>query len=236
MPKQTRLDESAAIYQQRKKQSEKEKLKDMNLRNKMAYLWEYYHIVILLITAAIIIAIYTIYSILTPNVHPRFYAAIVNSNIITDQVQEYGQDFADYLQLDPKTENVIMNDNLTVSMGSDFATNMQEVLTAYIASREVDVIIAPETDFKGYIQSEYFINLSDELPTDVYSMLTDYFYLSSAPSDPEQNAYGIYLSDTDLFQDASYNDDPYILGIVANYTHKEDTVKFIKYLFKNLND
>jgi hypothetical protein len=97
---------------------------------------------------------------------------------------------------------------------------------------EIDVIIAPESLFKQYTDNGYFAALSDELPTDVYCSLTDSFFLSGTSDDPEKNAYGIYLTNSDLFKNVTYNDEPYVLGILQNYPHKENTVEFIRYLFK----
>ena len=234
MPKQTRLDEKAAIYQPRKMQTEKEKLKDMPLRKKFSYLWEYYKLPGVVILAAISLTAYIIYLIITPNVYTKFNATILDSTVNIDAVAKYGQDFSEYLKLDPKTEIVVLNDALNSSFGLDYASNIQQTVSTYIAAQEIDVIIAPVTEFEGYAYSEYFAKLSDELPTDVYSELTDYFYITNVEGDPDKNAYGIYLTDSDLFKNATYEDEPYVLGIVANYQNKENTIEFIKYLFKDL--
>ena len=234
MPKQTKLDEHAVIYQPRKLQTEKEKLKGMPFRDKLSYLREYYKLHAAVAIAVIAIIIYMIYQIITPNVHTRFYAAILDSTINIDTMANYGQDFSDFLQLEPKTEIVTLNDSMNSSIGIEYAANMRGIITTYVAAKEVDVIIAPESEFASYAYSEYFVKLSDELPTDVYSQLTDYFYLTNVEEDPEKNAYGIYLTDTSLFKGATYEDEPYVLGIVANYPHKDNTIKFIKYLFKDL--
>lgn len=233
MQKKTRLDDRATIYQPRKEQTEKEKLKDMKFKDKLSYLWEYYKIEGTILFIVIFLAIYGIYQIITPNVHTKLYAAIINSTVPTDIVQDYGDEFASFQKMDPKTEEVVMNDTLSATSSSDYATNLQQALVAFIAAKEVDVIIVPETEFKSYVGAGYFAKLSDELPTDVYSSLTDYFYISSTPDDAEKSAYGIYLTNSDLFKDATYKGDPYVIGIVANYQHKDNTVAFIKYLFKN---
>lgn len=232
MPNQTRLDESADIYQPRKEQSEKEKLKDMKFSDKLSYLWEYYKIHAAVTIAVIGLASYLIYQIVTPDIKPQFYAAIINSAVNPDTMVQFKTDFADYLQLDPKRQSIDLNDTFYLSTGSEYVSEMQQVLTTYIAAGQVDVIIAPESTFKDYAANGYMAKLSDELPTDVYSSLTDNFYISGTTDDPEKNAYGIYLSDTSLFKGVTYNGEPYILGIIPNYPHEDNTIEFIKYLFK----
>ena len=53
MPKQTRLDDNAAIYQPRKEKSEKEKLRELPWSKKFEYMWEYYKVHALIIVAIV---------------------------------------------------------------------------------------------------------------------------------------------------------------------------------------
>ncbi len=232
MPKQTKLDEHAVIYQPRKVLTEKEKLKDMNFNDKVSYLWEYYKVHAMVTIAAAALIIYFIHEIVTPDIKPQFYAALINSTVDSETLQEYSDSFSEYLELDPTRQSVELNDQFYFSTTSDYASQMQQILSTYIAASEVDVIIAPETDFQSYASNAFMAKLSDELPTDVYSSLTDYFYITDTTEDAEKNAYGIYLNNTDLFKDLEYNGEPYVLGIIPNYMHGDNTVEFISYLFK----
>lgn len=235
MPKQTKLDEQAVIYQPRTKQTEKEKLKDMSFSDKFSYLWEYYKIHAAVAVAVTALLIYMIHEIVTPDVKPALYAAIINSAVDPTALEQYEADFGNSIQINPKRESVELNDTFFISDESSSMTNMQQVLTTYIAAGEIDVIIAPESRFKSYAYFGYISKLSDELPTDVYSSLTDYFMVSDTEEDTTKNAYGIYLTDSDLFKDLTYVSEPYILGIVPNYSHEDVTIDFIRYLFKNMN-
>ncbi|HHV13554.1 MAG TPA: hypothetical protein GXX75_25140 [Clostridiales bacterium] len=232
MPKQSRLEEPVTIYQPRELPSEKEKLKNMSLMGKLDYLWEYYKIHALGGILAIAVIIYVIYQVVTPNISTQFYAAIIDNALPPETIEAYTNGFSDHLALDPKLEDIQINDTFYMSGGNNY--NMQQALTAYIAAREVDVIIAPESSFLNYARNDYFTKLSEALPTDIYSSLTDSFLLSDTNGDPDKNAYGIYLNDSDLFKGITYDGEPYVLGIVANYPHKENTVEFIHYLFKDL--
>lgn len=235
MPKQTKLDEQAAIYQPRTKQTEKEKLKDMSLGDKLSYLWEYYKVHAAVAIAVMLLLIYMIHEIVTPNIKPAFYAAIINSAVDPKVLEQYKTDFSNSLQLNPKRESVDLNDTFFISDTDTSMSNMQQVLTTYIAAGEVDVIIAPESQFKNYAYYGYLSKLSDELPTDVYSSLTDSLMVSDTEEDTTKNAYGIYLTNSDLFKNLTYNSEPYVLGIIPNYPHEDTTIDFIRYLFKNVN-
>jgi hypothetical protein len=231
MPKETRLEEDAVIYQPRQKLTEKQKLKDMSFQEKMSYLWEYYKIHAAVAIAVISLIIYLIYELMTPDIKTQFYAAIIN-NTISDQVwDQYTTSFEDYLNLNPKTEAVQLNYNFYLNTSSDYAMNMQQALSTYIAAGEVDVIIAPESSFKEYAYYGFMEKISDQIPTDLYASLTDNVYMSDTEEDPEKDVYGIYLTDTKLFQENANNTDPYILGIIANSGHKENAVEFLRMLY-----
>ena len=232
MPKQTKLDENADIYQPRKEQTEKEKLKEMNFHDKLNYLWEYYRFHAAIAITVIALIMYIAFKFTHPDIKPEFYAAIINSTVDNDTLEKYKSDFAQVLKLDSKRQSVELNTSFYVATDNEFAANSQEVLMTYMAAGEIDVIIAPESIFKQYAYIGDFAKLSDELPTDVYSSLTDNFFISDQEEDPEKNAYGIYLGSSDLFNNLTYGGEPYILGIIINHRPEDETIEFIKYLFK----
>lgn len=231
MPKQTRLSEDASIYQQRQELTEKDKLKDMSRRGKLAYLWEYYRIHALVILLAIGFAVYIIYSIVTPKVETELYAAIINNTISDEIWEQYQTDVSDYLKLDPKRQDVILNRGFYLNGETEYAMNMQTALMAYVSAGDVDLLIAPESQFQQYTNNGFNDKLYDDLPTDLYSELTDRLYVTSTEDDPEESAYGIYLTDTKLFSEYADNTEPYILGIIVNSSHKENAIEFIRMLF-----
>lgn len=232
IPKQTKLDDDAYIYQEHKQQTEREKLQNMSFQDKLSYLWDYYKLQALAIVAVIALIIYFIYNILHPDIVPRFYAAMINNTISQDVLDKYNADFSKHLKLDSKRESVIFNNNFNFTMDDTYSANMKEALTAYISNHEVDVIIAPKSYFRKYAYYGFLNKLSDKLPTDVYSALTDKFYEANTQDNKkEKDVYGIYLSDTALYKKYANNTDPYILGIVAGSKHEDNTIEFIRYLF-----
>lgn len=239
MPKSTRLDDSADIYQPRTEKTEKEKLKDMNLKEKLAYLWEYYKIHALVIIGVVALIIYIVREIVTPDINTVFNAVVINSPVDSIEMQKFADSFGQHLQLDPRRENVTINDGFYTD--SVMANSALSAIPAYIAGKILDVIIAPESEIQPYAANGYLKKLSEALPTDIYSSLTDYFYMSELNDDPdnpdnfvssEESPYGIYLDNTKLFKGRKYNSESYVLGIVVNSQHTDNAVEFIKYLFE----
>lgn len=234
MAKKSVLDDNAEIYKIKKKKTEKEKLKDLSPNGRITYLWEYYRFHALGVILALAIIFYIVYEIANPDAEAIFYAALINNTIDKEAIDEVSKEFSDALQLNPDTESIMFNTSLY--FGNELEYNVsnatsRQVLATYVAAQEVDVIIAPESEFKSYAYNGYFDRISSQLPTDLYTKLSDYFYFSDQEDDPEKNVYGIYLTDTELFANQAVNTDPYILGIVANSEHKGNSIEFLRYLF-----
>jgi hypothetical protein len=233
MPKETKLDESAVIYQPRQELTEKQKLMDMSAKGRISYLWEYYRVPALVVVAVIALSSYFIYEFIKPDIETQFYAAIINNSISDEVWEQYTTDFTEYLELDPKTEDVLLNRNFYLNSSGDYAMNMQQALSTYIAAGEIDVVIAPESTFKEYAYFGFFEKISNQIPTDLYTSLTDYVFLSDTEEEPEKNVYGIYLTDTKLFAENANNTDPYVMGILANSNHKENAAEFLRMLYND---
>lgn len=105
-------------------------------------------------------------------------------------------------------------------------------LSTYIAAGEIDIIITTEELFDNYVNSEFFDNLEDLLPTDVFGNLSDKLYFATIEEVGESKPYGIYLDDLPFFQDYP-SDEPRILGIVVNSSYKNNCVSALRYLFDN---
>ncbi|TAH74908.1 MAG: hypothetical protein EWM47_01125 [Anaerolineaceae bacterium] len=233
MSKKTRLGEDAAIYQKHEKQSEKEKLRDMPWKKKMSYLWEYYRLHALLFIAAAAFISYSIYTFTKPKIATRLHAVIINNTVEPQIWDDYSEKITDYLELDTLAEDVRLNYSFYYNGAADYEANMRQAFGVYLAASEIDVVIAPMSEFSLYVKNGFFTPLSDQLPTDLYSSLTDKFYLTDTEDNPKVAAYGIYMKDTKIYRDHSISteDDPVLIGIIANSTNKENSVDFIRYLF-----
>ncbi len=233
MFKKTRLDEDASIYQKNDNLSEKEKLKDMPWKKKLSYLWDYYRYQVLLIIVLAVFISYTIYTFTKPKVETKLYATIINNTVEPELWDDYSEKIAEYFELDTLTEDVVLNYSFYYNGDLEYASNMRQAFGVYLAAAEIDLVIAPISEFSNYTSYGFLAPLSDYLPTDLYSSLADKFYLSDTEDNAKLAAYGIYLKDTKLYREHSLPtyDDPVLIGIIANSIHKEKAVEFIRYLF-----
>ncbi len=233
--KQTRLDDNASIYERRNPKSERQKLSEMNGREKWQYFKDYYFKKTVISVLLISLVGYFLYTVLSPKPETVLHIACANYQFSEEQIEQLEQEVADYLGINPNTQEVLFDPSYILS---DFDYSSAEKLSVLAFARELDVLIVPESKFQEYAFSGSLWSLSDQLPTDLYSALSDKFYLSQLRQDEEsyENAtgpsyvFGIYLDEVELFKNYP-TEDPPVLGIVLSGENNENAVEFIRYLF-----
>lgn len=229
MAKETRLDESAEIYKPRDNRTEKQKLKDMTFQEKLVHINAYYKYKIIAVLAIVGVLSTLFYTIFSPKDETVFNAAIINQSLDTAKKNDFITDFGKYLNL-KKDQNIVLDDSYYMDDVSGSSASIQKLQT-YVYVNQIDVIIADESVFKDYAKYGYFDNLTELLPTDLYSKFTNNLYMGSTDDDKEEKAYGIYLTDNNMLRDLGIVSEKPVLGIVANSKYKENSYSFLRYIF-----
>ncbi|BCN29710.1 hypothetical protein [Anaeromicropila herbilytica] len=232
MAKETRLDESAQIYQPRDNRTEKQKLHDMTFHEKLEHINAYYKYKIIAVVVVVIFIISVLHTVLTPKDATIFNAAIINQSLDSNKKSEFITDFGKYINISKK-QNIVLDDSYFMSDKDTpitVSSAAREKLQTYVYANQIDVVIADESDFKAYANAEYFDNLADRLPTDLYSKLTDKLYFTNTEDDKSEKAYGIYLTDNQVIRDLGILAKKPVLGIVSNSKYKDNSISFLKYI------
>ncbi|MBO5197487.1 MAG: extracellular solute-binding protein [Lachnospiraceae bacterium] len=238
MPKQTRLNDSAEIYNRhREEKTEKEKWSEMNRKERYEYFKSYYLPKIALIATIIVLVGSLLYSMLKPKPDTLIYAAIFDYAMTEDMVDTIETEFSEYINLDPETQEIYFDTSFVLSFDDDYS--LHQKLSTYLFAGEIDVMIGSESQIKQHIQSGYITPLSEQLPTELYTALKDCFVYASVPVTDdlgnitewgEEKVYGLYLDGCAIYDGYTLIERP-ILAIVANSDQKDNAVEFIKYLF-----
>lgn len=229
------LDDNASIYSRRDKKSEKQKLNEMSFSEKISYLKTYYLTKTIVIIVIIGFVGYLGYSLLSPKAENVLYTAIINYALTEEEASKLQDDFSNLLELNPEKET--MNFDASYYLGlngdvSEYTLSTEQKLTTYLFAGEIDVIIAPEADFKKYASFGYLSKLTDELPTDLCTQLASSFFYSTTEDNKASGAYGIYLENAELYDITGKVIENPMIGIVVNSENKQNAVKLIRYLFQ----
>lgn len=233
--KKTALSDEASIYYHTGEVlSEKEKWKSMSGRQRWEYFKSYY---LMKLIVAIVIAGFAgslLYSILSPKPETVFYAAVINSAMNMQQIEQVQPEFEAYISLDPETQEILFDE------GYYFYEREYESLqkfATYSAVGQIDVTVMPLSVFEKYAPAGYFAETAEKLPTDLYLELSDYLVESGRFGDDgtilegSEAVYGIRIDGTWLYEEVSVTE-PVILAISSASKNEENVIEFLRYLFK----
>lgn len=230
MAKETRLDESAQIYQPREKQSDRAKFKEMNRKQKFTYFKDYYLMKCFFVLLALVFVGSLAYSIFGPKVDTVLHAAVINGVFSDTTAQSMETDMEARLELDTKKSDVHIDTSFFIGDDYHYGPSTEQKLVALLMAGDIDIIIAPEKEFAIYVAQGYMAKLSDQLPTQLFSSLSDRFLSSVTKDDPKEAAYGIYLNNYQLYDtNGTVVMDP-VIGICLSSKHKDNGIALIQYL------
>lgn len=231
--KKTVLDDSADIYQARQTKTEREKWQEMKtFAQKWDYFKEYYLVKLIIAVTAIVLIASLIYNIAKPKPENIFYAAIIDYVVPETSRLQMEEEFFAYLE-GTEEQKIELDD--TFAFAKDYNYAIRERFMTYAFGGEMDVILMPETLFEAYVA--YYAPLAEELPTDLYNALSEYF-VSAPRRDSQGNVlegteqfYGIDVSSVPLMQGTSC-EERVILVIVNTSARKDNATEFVRYLFE----
>lgn len=228
--KDAKLDDNASIYARREELTERQKLKEMDKKERWQYFKEYYFVKLILICAAAFAVCYVVYTMVKPRIETVFYAAIMYDIIPEENRDGFISDLETLLDVDTEKQNVFIDDNYLTEMGTGMS-GMERIQT-YMYAGQVDVLIADRETFGTLTKAGCFLDLAELFPTETYSKLSSTVYTGKSEEDNRERAYGFYLTDCEKYRELGVTMKEPVIGIVANTKYKDNAVKVIDYLFK----
>lgn len=218
-------------------QEEKNKLKTMNLKDRLWYIWEYYKLPIIGTVVAVTLIISIFSAVRSNSFETALSCVILNSHTTSqeDLAGEYfDQGFRQYLGLTDDTK-IDVDHSMTVSFDNSDMTEFTYAelakLSALITSKELDVMIGRKDSIDHFGEMGGFLDLKQVLPPDVYEKVKDQLYEVTNQETGETIACGIRVGSTDFLKKTGLDMDDPILGIISNSTRTDNAVKLIRYVF-----
>ncbi len=151
--------------------------KDMTLKQKLSYIWDYYKLLIILGIIVIGILIYVAYKIANPGAESI-------CNVVFVDAESYGSDddvFAQYLEEKEydTSENIINTTFINTSVYTS------QLLTAELMTGEVDIIIAEKDVMENLQESGALAPLDEILGTEALASYGTDLYVAEAEEEQE---------------------------------------------------
>ena len=238
MAKETVLKDDADIYQKREEKTERQKLSEMSPQEKLNYFKDYYLKKILIYGFFIGFFIYIVYTIVSPKDENIMYAAIINDTINAENEELLITEFGELVNYNPEKQKMQFDDSYYLNPENPDLTT-QSKITTYSFAGTLDVIIADEDVFESYAQSSCFLDLTQILPSDTYSKITQELYMTKTEEDTKNRAYGVRLDNSKVYTSISDNyqgtnsstSKKMVLGIVSKSENTDVAIELIQYLF-----
>ena len=197
---------------------EKEKLKQMSARDKIWYIWEYYKFHL----AALAVVICLISVIGNALYRQSFTSSMDPLEADLRQVLDCG-----------KKDIIEINTGLMATYGdnvTEFGYATMAKISALVASKGLDVVIADRDSIDHYAGVDAFADLSGLLPADLYDALAGEVY-SAAGSEGQMIPTAVSLEGTRFYEITGIVMDPPYLAVIDGSPRKEAAVQMIRYLF-----
>ncbi len=126
----------------------------------------------------------------------------------------------------------VEGDNNSVTIDSNYYTdnNGVEKLQVYAVSGVVDLVIAPEEVFLNLAEHGYFIDVESFLGDKKgfyakgFAEVEDGFGVAQG----EEVCFGIYIGDSQFYQELGGKQETAVVGILANAVNKDNALEFLK--------
>ena len=224
MKKNTVLNDEAYIYNHRNDETEGDKLKKMNGRQKLAYFNDYYRnkIIIILITVGILVSFF--HTILSPRPEVVVSIAVVNDYWDESGLTKLSEDLSKHLELKDGEKKLQIDDSYFLKesgLGNEVANTQR--LVAKIAAGDINIIIADKNKFDEFAMNETFLKISEVVSQD-----------DSYNDRLVSGGYGISLKGSELLKELGSYQEEMILGILSNANNEdyEYLSKVIKYILQ----
>lgn len=213
---------------------ELDKMSSMSFKDKLWYIGAYYKFHFL----AVLIAITVIWAV-SATVYRSSFKSVLTCVIVNSQdagaadttVME--QKLSGYLNLQKK-EKLSFESGLTVDYDSptDLSYAAMAKLSAMIAGKNLDVMIADSASIDHFAEMNGFKNLEEVLPADLLDQVSGSLYYAE---DMDGNSYpfAVSLNSIALKEETGLRFDPPLLGIIGNAPYPDNAIALVRFLLES---
>lgn len=228
--KKATLDDDALMYNRSKDTITREELKQLSFKQKLTYFKDYYA----KITIVVIIIIIAVASLLNTTIFNRS-TCMLSLILLNGQMEDSDplcESLEEYLEITNKNDYVSA-ESFNIS---DYQMNM--AYSTRIWAGSADIIICSKSDFEDQAARGYCADLSETLPEEMFSALSDYIVEGQEEEiDEDGNVlsrydpqpFGIDLSESSVLEEYEIICQDPVLFITANSPNPDNAVKTLAY-------
>ena len=219
---------------------EQKKMKDMTLKGKIAYIWDYYkiHIIIGLVIAG---SLFVFIRDWVKASRPVYLNAVVLNTILDyEGDSDIASDFRSYAAIDPDTYNCMVDTSLRMEIGGGDQMTMateQKILSLFSA-KELDVMVAPEEIVEYYAPENAFLDIRTIISEDqIHTFESAGYPLYYATCEGQTFPAGFYVGSSAYLHKISEHgtfkeDDDPVFAFTSCIAHPEAAIQLLEMITK----
>ena len=211
------------LTKKEKRELERMKLGSMSLGGKLQYSWAYYKPQIFGLIG--VIAVFFIGKDIYQNAQIKSSVSVMVIDSTGSAQEAAAKKLEEDLGIsDDPYHRVSLDESVRTGQSQkELDTYSQMSFTTKIAAKGVDILIAPEEFFDTLNGDDYFADLTEMLPQEVYDSFGENI-----------SKYSVTLDSKELGELLEVNYEPLKIGILSNSENSENAVKWITVLSKKL--
>lgn len=211
------------LTKKEKRELERMKLGSMSLGGKLQYIWAYYKPQIFGLIG--VIAVFFIGKDIYQNAQIKTSLSVMVIDSTGSAQEAAAKKLEEDLGIsDDPYHRVSLDESVRTGQNQkELDTYSQMSFTTKIAAKGVDILIAPEEFFDTLNGDDYFADLTEMLPQEVYDSFGE-----------DISKYSVTLDSKELGELLEVNYEPLKIGILSNSENSENAVKWITVLSKKL--
>lgn len=213
----------------------KQYLKEHGLKEKIQFFWDYYR----LPTLGILILLFFIVSMIVTiilNKKPLLYVVLVNSVMEQEDSKEISEAYINDNGIDASKYTIDVDYDYAHVKPSDDATDYDEMAVQSVKkyqvlflAEEIDVTVSLDWAIDLYEADDWYCNLEETLPEDLYNQVKDKLYYSTN-SEGKSIPVGINIKDTKIGNYYETADPILTISVYSNKT--DEAINFIRWLYR----
>lgn len=185
---------------------QRQKTKDMSLKGKFAYFWDYYKIHTIAVIVGIALVVSFVHQ-MAENKPYAFYATLINAAANeenTDTSVLWEDEFLEFAGIDADAYRVCIDTTLSISADSNSQYEMayRQKMAAMMNAGDIHAIVADTETFESYAHVDTFYNLSELFTKEELAPYADLLYYTDAAAFDEDS--GSTLTEMEAAQKAFY--------------------------------
>ena len=211
------------LTKKEKRELERQKLAGMGWGGKLQYIWNYYKPQMAAVIGVVLIAFFVKDMYHNSKIKTALTVMVVDSYGTKQEEAEQMVQKALGIEEDPY-QIVTVDESLRTGEDGALESYSQMAFTTKVAAKAVDLLVGSSEYMEGFQnKEEYFADLTQLLPEDVYKAFGD-----------QEDKYSISIISDQLADNFEVLYEPIRIGVLVNSEHTENAVKWLTKLAEEL--